>query len=73
MNVDWSECGLVERVAGKVGGRPAVKGTRIEPDSIIQEQELGRTPEQTRADFPTLTLETILEILAYAQNHQLTA
>jgi uncharacterized protein (DUF433 family) len=29
MTVDWSECDLVESVAGKVGGKPVVKGTRI--------------------------------------------
>lgn len=73
MSVDWSECELVECVAGKLGGRPVVKGTRIEPDLIVQEQELGRTPEETHADFPTLSVDTILRIRAFAHEHQLAA
>jgi hypothetical protein len=30
------------------------------------------TPEQTHADFPTLQLDTILKIRAFAHKHQLT-
>lgn len=73
MTVDWSECELVERVAGKVGGRPVVKGTRIEPDLIVLEEEIGRTPEETHADFPTLSIDTILKIRAFAHKHQFAA
>ena len=73
MNVDWSDCKLVESIPGKVGGRPVVKGTRIEPDLIVQEEELGRTPQETHADFPTLSIDTILQIRAFARKHQLTA
>jgi uncharacterized protein (DUF433 family) len=43
MTVDWSECDLVESVAGKVGGRPVVKGTRIPADTILIDEELGAT------------------------------
>jgi len=73
MSVDWLECELVECVAGKVGGRPVIKGTRIEPDTIVLEEELGRTAAETYADFPTLSVETILQIQAFAQKRQLTA
>jgi len=67
MTLDWTKCEQVESVAGKMGGRPVVKGTRIEPDAIVQEKALGRTPDQTHADFPTLPVDTILQILAFAQ------
>ncbi len=73
MNVDWSDCKIVESVAGKVGGRTVIKGTRIEPDMILQEEELGRSAEETHADFPTLSVDTILQIRAFARRHQLTA
>ena len=49
--MDWTGCDLVERVPGKVGGRPVIKGTRIEPDFLLVEAELGRSPEQTHEDF----------------------
>ena len=63
--MDWEGCEYVERVAGKVGGRPVIKGTRIEPDLLMVEAELGRSPEQTHEDFSTLPVETIRTIQAY--------
>ena len=63
---------MIEQVPGKVVGRPVVKGTRIEPDVILIDEDFGRTPEQTHADFPTLSLDTILKIRAFAHKHQLT-
>jgi uncharacterized protein (DUF433 family) len=47
MTVDWSECDLVESVAGKVGGRPVVRGTRIPADTILTDEELGAKVEET--------------------------
>jgi uncharacterized protein (DUF433 family) len=70
--MDWTGCDVIEQVPGKVGGRPVIKGTRIEPEVILVDEEYGRTPEQTQADFPTLPLETILKIRAFAHKHQLT-
>ncbi len=70
--MDWSECGEVEQVPGKMGGRPVIKGTRIEPETVLIDEEYGRTPEQTHADFPTLSVDTILKIRAFAHKHQLT-
>jgi uncharacterized protein (DUF433 family) len=66
--MDWTGCDLVERVPGKVGGRPVIKGTRIEPDFLLVEAELGRSPEQTHEDFPTLAVETIRTIQSYAHS-----
>jgi uncharacterized protein (DUF433 family) len=37
--MDWEGCEHVERVAGKVGGRPVIKGTRIEPDLLLVEAD----------------------------------
>jgi uncharacterized protein (DUF433 family) len=70
--IAWEECEEIERVPGKMGGRPVIKGTRIEPDLLIVEEEYGRTPEQTHTDFPTLPVDTILKIRAFAHKHQLT-
>lgn len=53
MTIDWTSCDSIEQVPGKVGGRPVVHGTRIEPDVILIDEEYGRTPEQTHADFRT--------------------
>lgn len=68
--MDWIDCDLVERVTGKMGGRPVIKGTRIEPETVLTEEECGRTPEQTHADFPTLSIDTILKIRAFAHKRR---
>jgi uncharacterized protein (DUF433 family) len=70
--MNWLECDDIEAVPGKCGGRPVIRGTRIEPDLILIEEEQGRTPEQTHADFPTLPIETIIRLRAFAHQHQLT-
>ena len=66
MTVDWSECDLVESVAGKVGGKPVVKGTRIPADTILTDEELGATVEETHESFPSLSLNTIHGIRAFS-------
>jgi uncharacterized protein (DUF433 family) len=70
MTVDWSECDLVESVAGKMGGRPVVKGTRIPADTILTDEELGATVEETQESFPSLSLDTIRSIRAYGRSHK---
>ena len=70
--IDWEACPEVEAVPGKMGGRPVIKGTRIEPDTVLAYEDHGCTAEQTHADYPTLSVETISKIRAFALNHQLT-
>jgi uncharacterized protein (DUF433 family) len=68
--VEWTNCELIEQVPGKMGGRPVIKGTRIEPEIVIIDEEYGRTPEQTHASFPTLSVETIRAIRAFAHKQK---
>jgi uncharacterized protein (DUF433 family) len=70
--MDWKGCDAIEQVPGKVGGRPVIKDTRVEPDVVLVDEEYGRTPEQTHTSFPTLPIDTIRAILAFAHKHQLT-
>jgi len=67
MTIDWSECELVESVAGKVGGKPVVKGTRVPADAILTDEELSATVEETRKSFPSLSLD---DIRAYGHSHK---
>jgi uncharacterized protein (DUF433 family) len=70
MDINWLECDEVEAVPGKMGGRPVIKGTRIEPGTIIVEEEYGRTPEQTHESFPTLSIDTIRKVRAFVRKSQ---
>ncbi len=69
MTIDWSACAEVECVPGKVGGKPVVKGTRVPADAILIDEEMGATPEETHESFPTVSVESILKIRAYAHSH----
>lgn len=69
--MNWTECDEIEAIPGKVGGRPVIKGTRVEPDVVLVDEEHGRTPEQTHASFPTVPVATILKIRAFTHKHEL--
>ena len=64
--MDWSGCDLVEVIPGKVSGRPLVKGTRIPADVIISNFEAGSPVEEIHENYPSLPLETIERLIAFA-------
>jgi uncharacterized protein (DUF433 family) len=59
----------VESVAGKVDGRPVVKGARIPADTILTDEKLGAMVEEIRESFPSLPRDTIRSIRAYGHSH----
>jgi uncharacterized protein (DUF433 family) len=67
--MDWLECDEIEAVPGKMGGRPVIRGTRIEPDTIVVYEEHGYSPEQTHADYPAVSVKIIRTIRAFAAKH----
>lgn len=67
--VDWAGCEPVERVPGKVSGRPLVRGTRILADTIVQDAELGSTLEEIHQNYPDLTPAIIRQLLTFAHSH----
>jgi uncharacterized protein (DUF433 family) len=69
-SVDWSVCDAVERVPGKMGGRAVIKGTRIEPETIVNSFELGSSIEEIHGDFPTVPIDTIRDLLVFAHAQQ---
>jgi uncharacterized protein (DUF433 family) len=71
MEVDWSECALVEVVPGKAGGLPVVQGTRVRADTIAESAELGETPQEIAYNYD-LKLDEVLLVLAYAAAHHVT-
>jgi uncharacterized protein (DUF433 family) len=68
--MDWNDCDLVERVPGKMGGRPVIKGTRIEPDTIVTDFEQGSPVEEIHENFPTVPVAAIMQVIAFAHKHQ---
>jgi uncharacterized protein (DUF433 family) len=68
--MDWTGCDLVEQVPGKVSGQPVVKGTRILADSIIEDAALGSPVEEIAENYPSLPIEKIRKLIAYANSRQ---
>jgi uncharacterized protein (DUF433 family) len=67
-HMDWSDCPDVERIPGKVSGRPIVKGTRILADAVVENAEAGFTPEEIAQDiYPGMTAGQARRIIAYAR------
>ncbi len=71
MRIDWTECALVECVPGKVGEMPLIKGTRILADTIIEDALLGAPVDEIHESFPSLPVDTIRKLLAFAHSKQL--
>jgi uncharacterized protein (DUF433 family) len=53
-DLDWTDCELVERMPGKVPGRPIVRGTRILADTTVEDAELGSPLEEIHENYPDL-------------------
>jgi uncharacterized protein (DUF433 family) len=68
--IDCRDCWLVESVAGRCAGRPTIKGTRVEPDTIVENFEAGSPVEEIAENYPTLPVSTIREVIAFAHKHQ---
>jgi len=67
-DVDWMTCELIERIPGKVSGRPIVRGTRVMPDPIVNSYELGDSIEEIREGFPSLSVDQIRRLIEFANS-----
>jgi uncharacterized protein (DUF433 family) len=68
--MDWTGCELVERVPGKVSGKPIVKGTRILADTIVEDFELGSPMEEIHENYPALSFRDIEKLIAFARSRE---
>jgi uncharacterized protein (DUF433 family) len=65
--IDWAGCEFVERIPGKVSGRPVVRGTRILADTIVQDAELSSPLEEIQENYPDLSLAVIAQLISFAR------
>ena len=66
--IDWTGCDLVERVPGKVSGKPIIRGTRILADTIVQDAQLGSSLVEIHENYPDLTLAAIQRLISFAES-----
>jgi uncharacterized protein (DUF433 family) len=81
VNMDWSDCSLVEVIPGKVSGAPLLKNTRLPVEAIIGNYDAfrdeGLSPDSAIAEtldcYPEAGHDTIVAILDYRAAHQFQA
>ena len=71
--IDWMACELIERVPGKVSGRPVVRGTRVMPDAIVNSFDLGDSVEEVHEGFPSLSVDQITRLIRFARAERLSS
>lgn len=71
--MDWTGCPAVEVVEGRCGGRPTIRGTRLEPgmimNALLAEMDKNTDMEQAKAilydAYPSLPYEALEEVVSY--------
>ena len=64
MAIDFQQ--FIERRADVCGGEPVIRGTRVTLRTVLASLAEGASPEEIIADFPTVSLEAVRAIIAYA-------
>jgi uncharacterized protein (DUF433 family) len=70
--MEWTECPEVEMVPGKMAGRPVIKGTRVQPEVIVENFEGGSDIEEIHENYPHVPVATMRHILEFRRSHRLT-
>lgn len=70
--MEWTECPLIETVPGKMNGAAVIKGTRVQPETIVDSFEGGNSIEEIHDNYPHLPVDTIRRIIEFHHSHQLT-
>jgi uncharacterized protein (DUF433 family) len=66
--MDYSKIITIE--AGKRGGKPCIRGTRMTVTDVLEYLAGGMSEEEILADFPDLTAEDIRACLAFAADRE---
>ncbi len=62
--IKWQN--YIAKTEGVVGGRPAIKGTRIAVDLILEKLSIGDSVDDLLAAYPNISQEAIMACLAFA-------
>ncbi len=65
--MNWTDCPVVEVVAGRMSGAPVLRHSRVRPQDLIENLDEG--PEWMAENFD-LPLSDVCEVLAFYHQHQ---
>jgi uncharacterized protein (DUF433 family) len=72
VQVDWSNCPLVEVDPEIQSGAPVLRGTRLPASAIVDSAEYGLGPEEISSQFQ-VSVDRVREVLQYAAIHRIAA
>jgi uncharacterized protein (DUF433 family) len=64
--LDWSQCGAVESVPGKVSGAWVLRGTRMPAATIFQNLEAGASLDEIPGWFDGLDRDQVKAVIEFA-------
>ena len=67
ISIDWTECGMIETVPGKMSGAPVLRGTRVRPEDLLVNRDEGIDWLVENFDIPA---DVILRLFAFHDQHQ---
>jgi uncharacterized protein (DUF433 family) len=65
----WNDCPAVEKVPGRLAGRPVVKDSRVAAETIVESEDLGESAAETAYNYG-LRLQDVLDVLSYAHQRK---
>lgn len=65
--VDWTDCPLIERMPGKLGGVPVIRHSRVRPDDLLINRGEG---EEWLTGAYRLPLDTVRQVLTFFDQHE---
>ena len=65
--IDWSQCGDVESVPGRVSGAWVIKGTRVPAQAVLDNARAGCSAEEIATEIFELSLERVQRVLSFAK------
>lgn len=66
--MDFQDIVTIE--AGKLGGKPTIRGMRMTVYDVLEYLACGMTEQEILSDFPYLTRDDILACLRFAANRE---
>ena len=64
--MDWTDCPLIEQIPDRMSGAPVVRGTRMRPQDIVSNVEMGA---EWIADAHRMPIEDIRTVLDFWAEH----
>jgi uncharacterized protein (DUF433 family) len=58
--MDWLSCEWVEVVPGRLNGVPVIRGTRVTPETVVLNRELGVDEIAAQFRLPVSAVEGVL-------------